>query len=69
MSYHIFDYTTHTINKVLHDLIDETVFVYDIEKTMGILSSQSFPALTINRAVYNSINKELNNDKQNMVME
>jgi len=61
MSYHIFDYTTHTINKVLHDLIDKTDFDYDIQKLMGLLSSQNMFVQTNTQNIYDSINKELNN--------
>jgi hypothetical protein len=61
MSYHIFDYTTHTINKVLHDLIDKTDFDYDIQKLMGLLSSQNMFVQTNTQNIYDAINKELSN--------
>jgi hypothetical protein len=60
MSYHIFDYTTHTINKVLHDLINKTDFDYDIQKLMGLLSSQNMFVQTNTQNIYDAINKELN---------
>ena len=63
MSYHIFDYTTHTINKVLHDLIDKTDFDYDIQKLMGLLSSQEMFAITNTQNVYDAINKVLKDVK------
>jgi len=63
MSYHIFDYTTHTINKALHDLIDKTDFDYDIQKLMGLLSSQDMLTRTNTQNIYDAINKVLKDVK------
>jgi hypothetical protein len=63
MSYHIFDYTTHTINRVLHDLIDESDFVYEIEKLMGLLPSQNQFIQTNTQNIFDGINKVLQDVK------